>query len=773
MIPPRRTATPTTLSAPPKQKPPAPVLSVEEWESKAPLDDIQLSSINRIKRATEHPPLPLRFSDSEGLSTSRSSTPKLVGSRPGTPRLGLRQQQAGLLPKHPILTPQQFYDWYTLIERSVSHSQDAHFRAHVSMLTSHLDTCDYLLSQIELVENQVDGMFEGWKGVEESGKSLKESCERVLEERDSILRLEEELASRLEYFNELESATRMLNHPGETLVLQSDFLYMVERVDICIDYLKAHRQFREAELYLLRFNQCLTRAMTLIKMYFVGSLRALAGDVMKRLGSGEKTLETTHHLLYTRFLSLALSSPTSGQGHVLSLPPLLHELELRATNHPDTLGALLAECHAAYLSTRKALVGPVVREQVRELTRGVELGSAGNMDVVELTRAGCTYLKQLCNHEYELFKQFFDTGEDQFYQYLETLCDYLYDDLRPRILHEPRLTALCEVCTVLQALMVEVHDEEDEETQNASESKLHTSTLLQPILQDAQTRLFFKAQAVVQSDIRHYMPSKEKGDFDLNTEGYQTVKKCIWVLEQLADFVNPAIFQDIAEEAISLCNASLQSASDALAVESKSKLEGYLFLVRQLLVLREVPDRFGLSEPEPAPASTSMSRERSGSVWGTGGAGGALTSLLGVGGSMLVSFGVVDDGSGRGVRNVDGAKRTIHQSLRQACENVISAAVDEVCVPLRAFITSVNSPTPGAAPASIPDTDAAFKQLYEDTVKKIKVYVGEQEAGVLVKHTTERVTDEYAVFRHVVMSGEKGEGKVMDEVELRVWLKGV
>src|ERR1700691_2249342 len=38
--------------------------------------------------------------------------------------------------------------------------------------------------------------------------------------------------------------------------------------------------------------------------------------------------------------------------------------------------------------------------------------------------------------------------------YLENLCDYLYDDLRPRILHEPRLTALCEVCTVLQALMV-------------------------------------------------------------------------------------------------------------------------------------------------------------------------------------------------------------------------------------------------------------------------------------------------------------------------------
>jgi hypothetical protein len=50
----------------------------------------------------------------------------------------------------------------------------------------------------------------------------------------------DDIGARLEYFQELEHATRMLNHPGESLVLQTDFLYMVERVDICIDYLKAH-----------------------------------------------------------------------------------------------------------------------------------------------------------------------------------------------------------------------------------------------------------------------------------------------------------------------------------------------------------------------------------------------------------------------------------------------------------------------------------------------------------------------------------------------------
>lgn len=57
---------------------------------------------------------------------------------------------------------------------------------------------------------------------------------------DKLLDLTDEIDIRLEYFQELEHATRMLNHPGESLVLQTDFLYMVERVDICIDYLKGH-----------------------------------------------------------------------------------------------------------------------------------------------------------------------------------------------------------------------------------------------------------------------------------------------------------------------------------------------------------------------------------------------------------------------------------------------------------------------------------------------------------------------------------------------------
>ena len=56
------------------------------------------------------------------------------------------------------------------------------------------------------------------------------------------MELQGAIGTTLEYFLELEHATRLLNHPGESLVLQTDFLYMVERVDICIEFLKSHVQ---------------------------------------------------------------------------------------------------------------------------------------------------------------------------------------------------------------------------------------------------------------------------------------------------------------------------------------------------------------------------------------------------------------------------------------------------------------------------------------------------------------------------------------------------
>ncbi|KAF7300708.1 RRM domain-containing protein [Mycena chlorophos] len=811
--------------APTMQPARAVVLNMEDWEAKAPLNDREIASVGTLRVACERIPLPSKFDDEEGAGpSSRPSTP--VGSRlrvhastpsgnsrPASPMPGHRpmnSQQHALHPKQPVQTAQQLYDWFALIDRSVAHSQEAHFRAHVASVSEHLDTCDALVARVDEVGAEVDGMLEGWQGVEEGGRSLKDACERLLEERDQLLSLTAEIGERLEYFQELSTATQMLNHPGDSLVLQPEFLYMVERVDICIEYLKAHRHFRESELYLLRFQQCLTRAMTLIRMYFVAALKTLSADVTKRMNEKDVSHTAQTHLLYTRFRSITAR-----------LAPLLGDLERRAASHPAELSALLSECHSAYLSTRKSLlVGRLVQE-----IRGLD---PERTELVELTRAGCSYLKQLCTDEWALYQEFFTTGEDALYQYLETLCDYLYDDLRPRILREPRLTTLCEVCTVLQALMVldsagaEVEDPSDDDDDASSDMDntklksrpLHIAHLLSMVLQDAQTRLFFKAQAVIQSDIRYYVPKPEDGDLawpesimlpggggaplDRQDTWYPTVQKTVWVLEQLRDFVNPAIFEDIAQEAVTLCRQSLVLGADMIKQKPANKtstapkenkptapplppvlsgrLDGDLFLVRHLLILKEITHNLDL---------------RMGHGDGDGdnpedpdrylyGVGDTLASMLSRTTALI--------NSNIPVGHVLIAFQGIDHDLKRVCEEVINACSAAMCEPLRSWLEHVDmynalrasgsAATPEAlAQPAAEALDREFRNACANELTagaaRMRIYLGGDGSGdVLLAHVRERAADTYARFREAVGAMYPGGMRdvVMDATQVRTLL---
>jgi conserved oligomeric Golgi complex subunit 3 len=164
--------------------------------------------------------------------------------------------------------------------------------------------------------------------------------------------------------------------------------------------------------------------------------------------------------------------------------------------------------------------------------------------------------------------------------FLETLCDHLYDSLRPRILHEPRLDILCGLCTVLQALISLDRDHLEDSgptngatselgeanTPSGSDGQLRFGQLLETILQDVQTRLIFRAQAVIQTEVLHYVatgqdldyPAKLKGvrglslwteadaverrfrlpDEQTQNAWYPTLRRTMWVLSRLQGYVN-------------------------------------------------------------------------------------------------------------------------------------------------------------------------------------------------------------------------------------------
>ncbi|BGP34343.1 Golgi transport complex subunit 3 [Rhodotorula toruloides] len=799
--------------------------SIDDWDQLAPLSPAQSQSVHRVSQLAQVKPVPQHL---VAASSSRPSTPSssallrtaprsrsrldlaqlLTGSPSGSPRPGSARPPAlpgvgeaatDSLPdplfvlRGPISTAQQFHDWFSLVESSLERSQESVYVDHLSELVSHLETCDNVLVALDESRGLLSEMEANYRYVDENSRALQMACETMLEEQKHLIEVTEAIGARLEYFRELEKATRVLNLPGEEIVLKEDFLNMLDRLDVCLEYLKANRDFLDAEIYLIRFQQCLTRSMTLIKMYFVTTMRRIAAEAQEKMGGKELSETALNALLYAKFTS---SAPT--------LRILLVELEKRASADPSEYASLLSECYSTYFASRSALLGPGLREEVRRM-------EPDKTELVRLAKMGCAYLRGVCATEWGLFREFFAMGENQVYAFLESLCDTLYDSLRPRILHEPRLSSLCELCAVLNAMMAldssPTNPSPEDDDEGEGQAGMRFSILLQSLLQDAQTRLVFRAQAVIQSEVLHYVPSPSdldwsdklstntrslgglweeheeegggKGRFrvpreERMVEWYPTLRKTVWVLERLNAYVNDAIFQDFAAEAVTLCLRSLISASLLIssrpaASDTKTedtedrRTDGYLFLIRHLLLLKEMVRSVDLRHVERAADWSSVTE--------------ALSTLLRNTSTLFNPRALVDLAS-KGMPNfaetMTDAKSDLDLALKKACEELIAHLALTLTSEIRAFLdrctaflsqpspsSSTNSRDLPAQPFSTPTEvlrlhesfASQIHQRAESVVGRIRTWLEEDKTvSVLVGPLWDEVGESYTTFHNLVRS---------------------
>ena len=215
---------------------------------------------------------------------------------------------------------------------------EQHNRAYLAELNGYRVACDDIFEQIDQCLRDVGTAEESYRSVADRSRSLQEACEKLLEQQTHMASLAESLADRLSYFNELEAIAKLFNTPGEAIVLHERFLPSLSRLDQCLAYVDAnvrvacvrrdarvvlmdavfdhltpcsslpspqpalapagpapsapapalprpHAQasFRDAELYRMKFRQCLTRGLTLIKLYFADVLKGLLTELLQRL----------------------------------------------------------------------------------------------------------------------------------------------------------------------------------------------------------------------------------------------------------------------------------------------------------------------------------------------------------------------------------------------------------------------------------------------------------------------------------------------------------
>jgi hypothetical protein len=167
--------------------------------------------------------------------------------------------------------------------------------------------------------------------------------------------------------------------------------------------------------------------------------------------------------------------------------------------------SLMNELYQSYSSTRGRLILPIVTKKINEIAQA----PSTSKDLVAFARSSISYIRGICFDEYDLWGEWFE-GDGGIYDFLESMCEPLYDHLRPRTIHETQILKLCELCTLIQTRYME---DEDEDHSPIQAGKLDFTVLVHPALEDAQTRLVFLSLAVLRDDIERYKPKPEDLDY--------------------------------------------------------------------------------------------------------------------------------------------------------------------------------------------------------------------------------------------------------------------
>ncbi|XP_077236497.1 sec34-like family protein isoform X2 [Tasmannia lanceolata] len=555
------------------------------------------------------------------------------------------------------------------------------YRHYVNTLTERIQTCDGILHQVDDTLDLFNELQLQHQAVETKTKTLHDACDCLLIEKQRLIEFAEALRSKLNYFDELENVATNFYSPNMK-VGGGHFLPLLKRLDECISYVESNPQYAESTVYLVKFRQLQSRALGMIRSHVLSVLRSASSQVLAAIrdSGGSKTAVSEGveaSVIYVRFKAAA------GE-----LKPVLVEIEGRSSR--KEYAQVLAECHRLYCEQRLSLVKGIVQQRVSEFAKKEKLPS--------LTRSGCAYLMQVCQLEHQLFDHFFPSSSadvSSLSPLIDPLCTYLYDTLRPKLIHEASLDSLCELVDILKVEVL------GEQLSRRSESLAGLRPTLLRILADVHERLTFRARTHIRDEIANYLPFDEDLDYPAKLERsaetmsgttvdenpdifktlYPPLEKTLSCLSKLYRCLESAVFTGLAQEAVEVCSLSIQKASKLIAKRS-SLMDGQLFLIKHLLILREQIAPFDIEfsvthkELDFSHLLDHLRRILRGQ-----------SSLF----DWSRSTSLARTLSPRVLENQIDAKKELEKSLKATCEEFIMSVTKLVVDPMLSFVTKVTA----------------------------------------------------------------------------------
>ncbi|EFJ16218.1 hypothetical protein SELMODRAFT_116626 [Selaginella moellendorffii] len=709
------------------------------WEENAPLSDEQHAAITALAQVASDRPLPSHLTGSSG----KEDAPHI-------------DEQLG----HAAA---DFYKWYSDLESAMKSETEEKYRQYVNTLTGHLNTCDGILEQ-QLDDTLLlfDDLQMQHQAVATKTKTLHDSCDRLVLEKDRLAEFANTLKSKLVYFDELETIATQF-YSAAMSVDNEQFPSLLKRLDDCIIFISSNPQYADSGVYLLKFKQLQSRAIGMMRSHVQSVMKKTTAQVHAALKEGtalSEGIETS--VLYVRFKAAASE-----------MKPLMEALESRTKLTEYAL--FLSDCQTLYCEQRLLLVQGVVQQRISEYAKREELPP--------FTRSGCAYLMQACQFEHQLFVHFFPSSSSEaskLASLTEPLCTVLYDALRPKFIHETRIDLLCELVDILKFEVLE------EQLNRKGDPVAGLRPTIMRILADVQERLTFRVQTYVRNEVANYLPLAEDLDYPAKlmkqsessaseegaiSEGmdglYPPLVKTLACLSKLYRCLEPTIFTGLAQRQFrhecylilkNSCTCYLFQRGSKLVVKKSSEMDGQLFLIKHLLVLREQITPFDIDfavthkELDFAHVLDHLRRILRGqaSVFD-------FTSRT----SLARTF------SPRVLENQVDAKKELEKGLKLTCEQFIMSVTKLTVEPMLSFVTKVTAvrvsvsanralkdqafATPEKVAEVISKVDCSLKEELPNVISKMNLYLpNPYTRSILLKPMKSNVVEAYSQVLNIV-----------------------
>ncbi|CAK9436891.1 uncharacterized protein LODBEIA_P14130 [Lodderomyces beijingensis] len=483
-----------------------------------------------------------------------------------------------------------------------------------------------------LIEN-VDDLFSKYKNITSQTLDFDRSANSLLQKQVQYEEKFDQIHQYLKHFKHLDSITKNLSRSGSHLLTQKRQLFVEEilvNLDTSLEFVEAHPNFKDSELYESRFRQCMTRALTLIQNYLNNELKSIHDSVERSLHDSKKNLDIDL-LIYNEFNNYLKYNQTV-------FNELIQELIKRSVKHSEYNG-LVSDVLSNYFRIRLKFLRLFIDKTstIHELYKAHESAS-----LVQLCQNQISYFRKIIEREQDLFIKFFffqasssdpsiklSFAWDEFYSFLRNAIDPLYDGIRLLVLRESNIGALCELTTLLQ----KYYEFEDGDDINGSivdnqsifsvggqsgggNDSVKYGLLFQPILDDTQNRLIFRIQKYVDNELMRYKPkpsdlkighvrkqsqTKETRhpldvDYEENLfpDTYLPLAKALTILSSIYELINSVVFDDMAHYIVHASIKLLKNDYLKLAVGYMGQVDGQLSYLKNLILLRNQVKNFDI-----------------------------------------------------------------------------------------------------------------------------------------------------------------------------------